>query len=417
MLIDNIVMKDFMKIAVKVFCVIAGMIVGLCLFAVILCSIPGKNMKPNVILSLDNIEEYGFHYPIFGVPLLCLDNFTDAIIISNAFCVDADKPMESVVRNTTYFIGDDLYTFISATRLFADGDLDSINSTDYVRYWHGASYVLRPLLMLTDLGGIRILGCVVMSLLALYLAFLLFRTDKLLFVSFVSAAVIMNLWIVPLSIQYTSVFYIALIASIVIIRCKTVPHCELFAAVGCLTSFFDLLTVPLVTLGMPLIILLATDNSSIKTKWRKLLSCSFSWVTGYAVLWASKWLMAYIIIDYDITDVVNQIEYRTETIIAGYDFSLAGIAGYLISRFKVVFVLLVFAAVAFVALNYVLYRRNRRAFIDNSYLLAIFLMPFVWCLVLRNHSIIHYWFVWRVFFVSAFAYMLFLFNVMKKQIK
>lgn len=406
-------MNGIIKGMIRLSGVICVMIVISCIFSVLLCSIPSRGMKDNVLESLNKIENEGFKHRIGDIPLFCLDNFTDVIIISNAYCVDADKPLESVMRNTTYLAGD-IKSIIPATRLFAEGNYDAITSTDYVRYWHGSSYLIRPLLLFTDINGIRVLGGIIMSLLAVCLAFLLYSRSRLLFSAFLFSAVIMNLWIVPLSIQFTSVFYISLISSIIILLKKNIRYCELFAVIGCLTSYFDLLTVPLVTLGMPLTILLSTDDSAISEKWRKLIVCSLSWVMGYGVLWASKWLLAYLIIGYDVTEAYKTIAFRTSTMFAGYDFSVAGIIGYLLSANRLIFVLLMLFIIGFLVFNYILFRKKRNAFANNSYLLAIAVMPFVWCMVLRNHSIIHYWFVWRVFFVSLFAYILFLFNVVKK---
>lgn len=59
----------------------------------------------------------------------------------------------------------------------------------------------------------------------------------------------------------------------------------------CHDSYFDLLTVPLVTLGMPLTILLSTDDSAISEKWRKLIVCSLSWVMVCYGLQNGFWLI------------------------------------------------------------------------------------------------------------------------------
>lgn len=405
-------MKDIKKTWVRVFCVIIAMIVGMLIVSVVLCSISGKGMKHNVISSLDTIENEQYKHRIGGIPLFVLDNFTDVIIISNAYCVDHTKPLEAVMRNTTYNIDGSMKSIMPGTRLFANGDKDKITASNYVRYWHGTSYVVRPLLLLTDLSGIRVMGCVLMFLLTAYLALLLFRADRLLSVSFVMAAVVMNLWVVPLSIQYTSVFYIALVSSIIIMRKSGMRHCEFFAAVGCLTAFFDLLTVPLVTLGMPLTVLLATSKSPATGKWKKLLVCSMSWAAGYAVMWVSKWVLAWLIIGYDINDALDSILFRTSTMYAGFNFSIASIMSFVMARSKAAFVAIIVFVIIFLVFNVVLYCRHKKAFLDNTCLLGISLMPFVWCLVLRNHSVIHYWFVWRILFVAAFAYILFLFRVM-----
>ena len=75
-------MNGIIKGMIRLSGVICVMIVISCIFSVLLCSIPSRGMKDNVLESLNKIENEGFKHRIGDIPLFCLDNFTDVIIIS-----------------------------------------------------------------------------------------------------------------------------------------------------------------------------------------------------------------------------------------------------------------------------------------------------------------------------------------------
>ena len=91
----------------------------------------------------------------------------------------------------------------------------------------------------------------------------------------------------------------------------------LFFIIGGLTSFFDLLTAPLVTLGLPAIVLLLLRKKINRSGHFKdyvfiLLCISLSWLVGYAIIWVSKWLLASIFLHENILqDGFREVIQRT----------------------------------------------------------------------------------------------------------
>ena len=88
----------------------------------------------------------------------------------------------------------------------------------------------------------------------------------------------------------------------------------MFFVVGGLATFFDLLTVPIITLGIPLTLLILLQNKqdfNIKKSIIEIIKLSILWVIGYVMIFVSKWVIASIILQKDaITVAINQIFFR-----------------------------------------------------------------------------------------------------------
>lgn len=81
-----------------------------------------------------------------------------------------------------------------------------------------------------------------------------------------------------------------------------------------LTSYFDLLTYPLFTWGVPLVWWLVVDKSQ-EREWywvKRVISSGFSWIAGYAVMWAAKWGIATIVLGRNIFEsALNEVFFRS----------------------------------------------------------------------------------------------------------
>ena len=91
---------------------------------------------------------------------------------------------------------------------------------------------------------------------------------------------------------------------------------ELFLLTGILTSYFDFLTYPVVTLGFPLCAyFLLAERESIKKGLQKVIGYSFCWGVGYVGMWALKWIIADVTLHTGtIKDAAWSIIGRTEAI-------------------------------------------------------------------------------------------------------
>ncbi len=70
-----------------------------------------------------------------------------------------------------------------------------------------------------------------------------------------------------------------------------------FFVVGMVENFFDFLTYPIITLGIPLIVLLwlkiRDESADLKENMIFTVKSSVSWGLGYALTWIAKWVNCY----------------------------------------------------------------------------------------------------------------------------
>ena len=132
---------------------------------------------------------------------------------------------------------------------------DITDSYEYARYWHGYLVILRPLLVLTSYKEIRITLLVLMIALVGFMMYLLTKKSNIkIAIIFLLGLFFANVFIATQSFNEIIVFFIAIISSIYLLLKKDVDKNIgiNFLVIGSVTAFMDLLTEPLVTLGIPL---------------------------------------------------------------------------------------------------------------------------------------------------------------------
>lgn len=214
-----------------------------------------------------------------------------------------------------------------------------------------------------------------------------------------------------LSLQFSSVYYIFSFAVIGLLCGYEFIDNRLgfqayFAIIGIITNWLDLLTYPLITLGVPLTVFIILNAE--KDNKKRLVNCmilSISWCVGYFGMWILKWVLSSVALGQNlISDALKQAAFR----VSGSN----GTAKW--TRYEVVQRNLVhFAHKSFYILcaGYSLYsifriksRGDLKTVLFNcSPYLFITVFPFIWYLVLSNHSWLHHWFTFRSLGVSIFA--------------
>lgn len=191
----------------------------------------------------------------------------------------------------------------------------------------------------------------------------------------------------------------------------------MFLASGIFTAYFDLLSYPLVTLGIPLIIfsikyykeLIVQDN---KQAISAIVSNSSFWCIGYGGMFVGKWLLAWYVSDISvIIQSVNQLQYRMSSHVAAYEGGRA-ITPVLaiIKNLYLVFNEPIFAVLFFVFIT-CLYKLRMIKHVSGSQdytviknaLRIIMLYPFIWYALLCNHSFVHPFFTYRTLSIFVFA--------------
>lgn len=368
--------------------------------------------------------------------------FTDALMINTAYSIDNNHPIESFILarknyipgQTTEFYPDGQYNLGANENYISkeNGDLyqtkelyglmhgDNIqDSYEYARYWHGYLSILRPLLLLFNYSGIRIVLAIITLISIVALITLLCKKISITSgVIYGIGLLAISIFIVTKSINEILIFIVAFISSIILLLKKN-PEKNIgifFFVVGSVSNFIDLLTAPLVTLGITAItyFLLVQKNESkvnIKRYILDFLKICISWTLGYGITWLSKWVITEIFFGRPIiSQAIEQAVFRSNgPQINGMNiFSLSNVfirnMEYLSSP---VAITILIAAVIYIIVMMIINRNKKIDFKENlkkclPYIL-IFFLPVIWYMVLKQHSYTHVNFTYRILVISIIS--------------
>lgn len=116
------------------------------------------------------------------------------------------------------------------------------NVISYARYWHGYQIFLKPALVLLNYSQIRVVNMILLYILVLCTIFTVYKKLGLITSILLAYSLLMvDIIAVPLSIQFSSVFYIMLLTIIFILHISDKLYFNsvliyIFFTIGCLTS-------------------------------------------------------------------------------------------------------------------------------------------------------------------------------------
>ena len=186
---------------------------------------------------------------------------------------------------------------------------------------------------------------------------------------------------------------------------------EIFFVVGMLTAYVDLLTSPLVTLTIPLMVLFWSDawppTLNLRGSAATAVVLSICWVIGYASCWIAKWILAAMFLkSATIADALDNVLRRLSGNISdvGEVTSLRSIHDNFIQS-TMGFLILAIA----ITVRLLVIRRYPLRVTQSIDTLATFawivLLPIIWLALVRNHSIAHAYFVAPIL-IPSFALLL-----------
>lgn len=347
-----------------------------------------------------------------GSPLLgkyvkggILDDFTDLLILNTSMNKGKKENENILVRafENSRFSNERANQYTSLERTMDDPNL--YNNEEYSRYWHGIQTIVRPLLLFLNYEEIRYLFMIIMFILLAVATMYIFKNLNIIHgITFVFSMMAVCFFIVPASIQYTGVFAITLISVILVNvlyeKKKQNLYPYLFFIIGGCTTFFDLLTVPALTLGIPLIYVVLLENKeevNIKRIIIEIIKISSLWCIAYIAVFFSKWVIASIILKRDaITVAIKQLLFRTN---GSKDFpttKLGAIKENVNYLYNTVLFTFLFIATIICIVRLI---KNRKK-IDNVKsvipLLIISLYPYIWYTTFTGHSTEHAFFTFRL---------------------
>lgn len=353
--------------------------------------------------SYELIETEGW-YPRASVTALALDGYfhsflpdvlddsTDRIMLYTAMDTQTDRGvLERAMASHSEYMG------------------------DYSYYWHGYVSILRPLMFLFDYSELRIFNGLCQLLLVVLLASVIGREKGLRYVLLLlTSYILLSSVAMPLSLQFSWVFYIAFSGTLCLLLKRDfwsagARYVYFFLVLGMCTSYFDLLTYPLFTWGMPLVWLMIMDRTQKEPgRWvREAVRTGLGWIAGYAGMWVMKWAIAAPVLGRNVfEEAVNEVFFRAG-VQAGAESALSArlnaiYVNWKHYEFKIYFlVLLVWLAWWFCRSVWGGWQRSAKRY-------AYFLVGtsgIVWYFVLANHTQGHHFFTYRIFGVSILAFL------------
>lgn len=365
--------------------------------------IPSAWIKGNVDESLEVMQTEG-ERPMYAFYRhgAIVDNHTDMLMY------------ESLIPNRDY------YNAVQA----------SVSINQYPRYWHGYQVLLRPLTLVFQVQELRYLGMIMFYLLFFWSAYEVAQKTKpvnaMLYVLSVASGYLVA---VTTCFQYLTTFYVLFISVIVLLRRYDrkgiAGYALFFFVVGMIENFFDFLTYPIITLGIPLVLLLwlriRDERTNLKNNLGLMFRASLAWFFGYALTWIAKWIIATVVLGVRyFWRTMSVVQYRLQ----GSEEEPLDRIGTLQRNLKAWMNvqdggIITWSKVALLVLIVFLILAIRKKLKDlrtvGSYIpiLIVALYPYIWYLVMSNHSQIHFWYTYRAQLVTLFSGLIFMTGILR----
>lgn len=427
--------KLLKKTSIMLVCLVLSGVIGTLLMCGVY-SLPMEKIEENVTKSAHELKNESTYHSLFSWCTSQLDNFTDSIMLLESSYNKSDPIINKAMLNYRGMVEDPEYIDAHDTLIkhYVE-EKEYTNTTQYPRYWHGYLLIVKPLLLFFDYQTIRILNlcfqfavvifiCVLMKIKGLTHAIIPYIISYLLLMPVALA----------FSLQFSACFFVFSAGSIIILLLKNRLEKYLvyiFLLLGIATSFFDFLTYPIVTFGIPAILVLAIlSQLDLESKLVILIKTSLLWVIGYLGMWASKWIIGSILTGENIIlDGLSAVEKRTVSqqgisyVPIDRENAIAtNIRAFFNTPFSVCFI--IFTVILVVSIVLLLWKRknkiNHLEFIKSIRIIIPYVLicslPFAWYAVAVNHSCIHYWFTNKNLIITVFGSMILL-EEMKSSIR
>lgn len=375
-------------------------------------TLPVEPMQQNLRESCSIFESEGtYKCLISGYEDTQLDNFTDALMLIEAAFKSNHHPMVAAVLNERPSIAEAGSPTDVLLAIYRD-NVESLDIKTYGRYWHGYEIFLKPLLCIFNFGQIRNILCAVeIALVFCVVALLVHRKSAKYMLPFAAMWIYLNPSSLFMSLQFSNMFILTLVSFAVILLLEQhyAHNTELwiihFFVVGCLTSYFDFLTYPVITLGVPIAYLISKHCCNFKDSMLSLIQSSIAWGVGYVGFWAAKWVGGSIVSRTNILmNAIRSVATRSshealEQTLAFWDVVQRNndVRGNFMNLVIILSVIIVICALV------LKFRFEYR----NLVLLLVGIYPLVWYSITLNHAYIHFWFTYREFGITIFALLTF----------
>ncbi len=393
--------KEYLKVLLKCIGILAGgIIAGVILLTLAYCVPINYELRQE---SYDFIKEEGVCPVVPHFVAGCSENFfsrfpgvldsgTDSVMLYTAGNERTGSPLDAAMRVHNDYMG-----------------------IDYTYYWHGYVSVLRPFMYFFNYADIRMINTLGQMLLVAFLAISIAqKKGKEYAVMLLTSYALLMPTALGFSLQFTWVFYISMLASLIIVQKHQYledkfRYVYFFLIVGMFTSYFDLLTYPLVTWGFPVVwwMVMTGDGDTRFSYLKKVAGSGVSWIFGYGLMWAGKGIMGDIILKGNIlASTIAEALYRSgasQTHALGLADRLEAIYINLTHYSDKVYVLIIAAWIIYTAMHSIFRGLKFTAKVPAFFLIGC--SSIVWYLVVVDHTLGHHLFTYRIFSISILAFM------------
>lgn len=413
-----------LKEYIAVFCVTVVMALLLLILSAFL---PQYLIQQNVVESVDlAMHEVENNYIFDKSEASKLDVFTDIMILRMSLSTN-DRYLGSVLTNPVYvYNGLDEWEGNAKTLANLAYDKPADGAWFYTRYWMGFRVVLRLALLFFNYAQIkRYLSFLFLSLFVAVICHLAKQTNSKIAFLFALSIVLIRPHVMATSMQLTCCFFIAFIAMLLIPWLHRHGKWEglFFMELGMLTMYFDFYTVPLVTLGFPLMYLcILKKEASAAFSWKNLFRNMAVWFAGYGFMWVAKLTLTSVLTSEkalaqgfeSFFSRIGVVKYEELTKYYSLKAAFDGIRKTVFSdELGAAIYLLAAGLVLAVVLCKVLRRRICfRTFRDAAPYLFFALLPMVWFVITKQPVAIHYFFQYRTIALTHWGAGVFLYYLL-----
>lgn len=387
-------------------------------------AIPNERIYDNMLKSALYYKDKGA-FPYDSQIRLVEDNYADSILLNVSWNMGSGDPFSSAL-NTAYYDGNDgTNNYGENWGLYCAVQGIAEPNTDYTRYWHGMAAIIRPLMLFTDVSGIKMIGTIAaFVLLAANAALLLKKRQYFAACGLAAAFLCVHVWNIRLSMEYQpAVLVTLLLLPLYILLEQNDGALSILAVIsGVMIAFFDFLTCETLTILIPLLIVFIMrkqDNRlpDLRSNILLMLRCGSAWGLSYAGTFLVKWSAASLVTGENkfiaaLTSAEIRISGEAEQLSPVEQLFLAPAAN--ISTLfggtervdcGAIAAGLVICVIVFGSVFYLFRSRER---FDRSFdltMLILGVLPFARFFLLNNHSYLHEFFTYRALASTILAFL------------
>lgn len=376
-------------------------------FSFISCLLPDEPIRKNIEQSIRYVDGLiDYPQPMIDGQKHSLDYAMDGLITNMIYTIDNQEPVKSALMGRSRMqYGKYISQWHNLNYNIHNNSLKP--NMNYARYWHGNTFFYRYFFLFTNYNEIKWIIYLLTSILITIFTIVLYRgTGTLTTLSILSGLFFVNIYIMQFSMQLSPVLIISLLSGIFLIgRYNKNPDSVflLFFIVGGVTSYFDLLTAPLLTCGIPALIWISLDAKNLEkpfwVSFKQIVIMGALWAIGYISLWAIKWVISAPLVDFNLfTDVQQQISLRSHSV---NNSRLAAI-NLNFNQLPLVFINLILLVLLILTFLHF----NRKGIKEALLYLSVVFLPFIWYFATANHSSGHFWYTYRILAISISGVML-----------